>query len=97
MPSSVIICTTRSLRVASFIGCSHQLLFNYLDGSITLEELLQPATNEFKSNEDLDFSPDTTAAWIKSLRPEEQMFLVFQGFQAFKERFDYLIEKKLMN
>ena len=82
-------------RLASFIGCSHQSLFAYLDGSITLEELLQPnSTNDIKVQDDLDFSHDTAAAWIKSLNPEEQLFIVSQGFQAFQERLNDLVEQK---
>ncbi len=82
-------------RLASFIGCSHQSLFAYLDGSITLEELLQPnPTNDIRVQDDLDFSHDTAAAWIKSLNPEEQLFIVSQGFQAFQERLNDLVEQK---
>jgi hypothetical protein len=82
-------------RLASFISCSHQSLFAYLDGSITLEELLQPnPTNDIRVQDDLDFSHDTAAAWIKSLNPEEQLFIVSQGFQAFQERLNDLVEQK---
>ena len=82
-------------RLASFIGCSHQSLFAYLDGSITLEELLQPnPTNDIRVQDDLDFSHDTAAAWIKSLNPEEQLFIVSQGFQAFQEKLNDLVEQK---
>ncbi|MEO1373118.1 MAG: hypothetical protein AAFW70_02095 [Cyanobacteria bacterium J06635_10] len=82
-------------RLASFIGCSHQSLFAYLDGSITLEELLQPnSTNDIKVEDDLDFSHDTAAAWIKSLKPQEQLFIVSQGFQAFQEKLNDLVEQK---
>ena len=82
-------------RLASFIGCSHQSLFAYLDGSITIEELLQPTSkNYIKVEDDSDFSPDTAAAWIKSLQPEEQLFIASQGFQAFQEQLNYFIEQK---
>lgn len=82
-------------RLTSFIGCSHQSLFAYLDGSITLEQLFQPTpANELSSEKRLDLSPDATTEWIKSLQPEEQMFLLFQGFQVFKESFECIIEQK---
>jgi hypothetical protein len=60
-----------------------------------LEELLQPKpTNDIRVQDDLDFSHDTAAAWIKSLNPEEQLFIVSQGFQAFQERLNDLVEQK---
>lgn len=66
-----------------------------MDGSITLEQLFQPTpASELISEKRLDFSPDATTEWIKSLQPEEQMFLLFQGFQVFKESFDCIIEQK---
>ncbi|BAY87747.1 hypothetical protein NIES267_72710 (plasmid) [Calothrix parasitica NIES-267] len=82
-------------RLTNFIGCSHQSLFAYLDGSINLEQLFQPTpANELIAEKRLDFSPDATTEWIKSLQPEEQIFLLSQGFQVFKESFDCIIEQK---
>ena len=82
-------------RLVSFIGCSYKSLSAYLNGSITLEELLQPTlTSGIKVEDDLDFSPDAAAAWIKSLQPEEQLFIASQGFQAFQEQFNNLVEQK---
>ena len=82
-------------RLVNFLGCSYQSFYGYLDGFITLEELLQPtSTNDVESNEQLDFSPDAAAVWIKSLAPEEQLFILSQGFQAFKEQLNNLVEQK---
>ncbi len=81
-------------RLVKFIGCSYQAFNGYLEGFISLEELLQPSSGDLQSREELDFSPDTTSAWIKSLQAEEQLFIVTQGFQAFQEKFDELVEKR---
>ena len=82
-------------RLVNFIGCSHQLLYRYLDGIITLEELLQPTqTNDAESNEQLDFSPDAAAIWINSLAPEEKLFIASQSFQSFQEQIDDLVEQR---
>jgi len=82
-------------RLVNFIGCSHQLLYRYLDGIITLEELLQPASgNDIDKSEKLDFSPDAAAIWINSLAPEEKLFIASQSFQSFQEQIDDLIEQR---
>ncbi len=82
-------------RLVNFLGCSYQSFYRYLDGLITLEELLQPtSTSAVDSNEQLDYSPDAAAVWIKSLAPEEQLFILSQGFQAFKEQFNNLVEQE---
>ncbi|MEO1433312.1 MAG: hypothetical protein AAFV71_30445 [Cyanobacteria bacterium J06633_8] len=82
-------------RLVNFVGCSYQSFYQYLDGIITLEELLQPtSTNNVKSHEQLDFSPDAAAVWIKSLAPEEKLFILSQGFQAFQEQLNDLVEQK---
>ena len=82
-------------RLVNFVGCSYQSFYQYLDGIITLEELLQPtSTSDAKSSEQLDFSPDAAAVWIKSLAPEEKLFILSQGFQAFQEQLNDLVEQK---
>ena len=82
-------------RLVHFIGCSHQLLYRYLDGIITLEELLQPTqTNDAEPNEQLDFSADAAAIWINSLAPEEKLFIASQSFQSFQEQIDDLVEQR---
>ncbi|MEL6163902.1 MAG: hypothetical protein AAFY21_08295 [Cyanobacteria bacterium J06641_2] len=82
-------------RLINFIGCSHQLLYRYLDGIITLEELLQPTqTNDAEPNEQLDFSPDAAAVWINSLAPEEKLFIASQSFQSFQKQIDDLVEQR---
>ena len=82
-------------RLVNFVGCSYQSFYQYLDGIITLEELLQPTSNsDTKSSEQLDFSPDAAAVWIKSLAPEEKLFILSQGFQAFQEQLNDLVEQK---
>ncbi|MEM9927916.1 MAG: helix-turn-helix transcriptional regulator [Cyanobacteria bacterium P01_D01_bin.50] len=82
-------------RLVNFIGCSHQLLYRYLDGIITLEELLQPTqTNDAEPNEQLDFSPDAAAVWINSLAPEEKLFIASQSFQSFQKQIDDLVEQR---
>lgn len=79
-------------RLVTFIGCSHQSFYAYLDGLTTLEELLQPSNDSNDSKKEIDFSFDTTSAWIKSLEPKEQLFIATQSFQAFQERFDKFIK-----
>jgi hypothetical protein len=82
-------------RLVNFIGCSHQLLYRYLDGIITLEELLQPtSTSDINNSEKLDFSPDAAAIWINSLAPEEKLFIASQSFQSFQEQIDDLVEQR---
>lgn len=82
-------------RLVNFIGCSHQLLYRYLDGIIALEELLQPTSNsDALANEQLDFSPDAAAVWINSLAPEEKLFIASQSFQSFQEQIDDLVEQR---
>ena len=82
-------------RLVNFVGCSYQSFYQYLDGIITLEELLQPTSNsDTKSSEQLDFSPDAAAVWIKSLAPEEKIFILSLGFQAFQEQLNDLVEQK---
>ncbi|MEO1558189.1 MAG: hypothetical protein AAFS12_00705 [Cyanobacteria bacterium J06632_19] len=57
--------------------------------------MLQPtSSSDTKSSEQLDFSPDAAAVWIKSLAPEEKLFILSQGFQAFQEQLNDLVEQK---
>ena len=82
-------------RLVNFIGCSHQLLYRYLDGIITLEELLQPTSNsDALANKQFDFSPDAAAVWINSLAPEEKLFIASQSFQSFQKQIDDLVEQR---
>ncbi|MGB6300164.1 MAG: hypothetical protein WBF90_28895 [Rivularia sp. (in: cyanobacteria)] len=82
-------------RLVNFLGCSYQSFYAYLDGFITLEELIQPtSTSDVESSKQLDFSPDAATVWIKSLAPEEQLFILSQGFQAFQEQLNKLVEQK---
>lgn len=84
-------------RLASFIGCSHQSLFAYLDGSITIDELLQPtSTNDIKVNKDSlsTLSPDAAAVWMKSLSLKDKLLVASQGFQLFQDQLDELVEQK---
>ncbi|BAY86100.1 hypothetical protein NIES267_56060 [Calothrix parasitica NIES-267] len=84
-------------RLASFIGCSHQSLFAYLDGSITIDELLQPtSTSDIKVNKDSlsALSPDAAAVWMKSLSLKDKLLVASQGFQLFQDQLDELVEQK---
>ena len=84
-------------RLASFIGCSHQSLFAYLDGSITLEELLQPtSTSDIRANKENQptLSPDAAAVWMKSLSLKDKLLIASQSFQSFQEQLDELVEQK---
>ncbi|MEM6403390.1 MAG: hypothetical protein AAF757_24695 [Cyanobacteria bacterium P01_D01_bin.116] len=82
-------------RLVSFIGCSYKSLLKYLNGSITLEELLEPTLPIVdESEEELTLSPDAAAFWMKSLPLKDQLFIVSQGFQSFQEHLDKLVEEK---
>lgn len=84
-------------RLVSFIGCSYKYFSAYLNGFITLEELLQPTpVSEIKVDSDSEssLSPDAAAGWMKSLSLEEQLLVVSQGFQLLQGGIDKLIEAK---
>ncbi|MEO1377042.1 MAG: hypothetical protein AAFW70_22665 [Cyanobacteria bacterium J06635_10] len=82
-------------RLVGFIGCSYKSLLKYLNGSITLEELLEPTLPIIdESEEESTFSVDIAASWMKSLPLKDQLFIVSQGFQSFQEHLDKLVEEK---
>ena len=82
-------------RLVGFIGCSYKSLLEYLNGSITLEELLEPTLpNIDESKEESTLSPDAAAFWMKSLPLKDQLFIISQGFQSFQEHLDKLVEEK---
>ena len=85
-------------RLVSFIGCSYKYFSAYLNGFITLEELLQPTpVSEIKINNESEstLSPDAAAGWMKSLSPEEQLLVVSQGIQLLQGRVDKLVVIKV--
>ncbi|NJN14088.1 MAG: hypothetical protein HC815_41945 [Richelia sp. RM1_1_1] len=87
--------STSLSRLVNFVGCSYQSFYQYLDGIITLEELLQPtSTNDAESNKQFDFSPDAAAVWINSLAPEEKLFIASQSFQSFQKQIDDLVKQR---
>lgn len=79
-------------RLVNFLHCSYESLYGYLDGFITLEELLQPSSDNLKSKEEQNFSPEIASAWVKSLAPQDKLFIATQGLQAFQAELDKLIE-----
>ncbi len=82
-------------RLVGFIGCSYKSLLKYLNGSITLEEFLEPTLPIIdESEEESTFSVDVAASWMKSLPLKDQLFIVYQGFQSFQEHLDKLVEEK---
>ena len=81
-------------KLVKFIGCSHEALGGYLNNFIGLEELFQPSSNNFKPNEESDFSPEVTTAWVKSLATQDKLFVATQGLQAFQEEFDKFVEAR---
>jgi len=82
-------------RLVSFIGCSYKSLSEYLNGFVSLEQLLEPSLPIIdESKEESTLSPDATASWIKSLPLKDQLFIVSQGFQSFQEHLDKLVEEK---
>lgn len=84
-------------RLVGFIGCPYKYLSAYLNGFISLEELLQPTSiSEVKIDKDTEshLSPDAAAGWMKSLSPEDQLLVVSQGFQLLQGQLDKLVEAK---
>lgn len=81
-------------RLVNFLDCSYESFYRYLDGLISLEELLQPSSSDFKVHKEPDFSPEVTTAWVQSLAPQDKLFVATQGLQAFQEEFDKLIAIK---
>ncbi|NJN13416.1 MAG: hypothetical protein HC815_38125 [Richelia sp. RM1_1_1] len=84
-------------RLVSFIGCSYKYFSAYLNGFITLEELLQPtpvSEIEIDNESESTLSPDAAAGWMKSLSPEEQLLVVSQGFQLLQGQLDKLVETR---
>ena len=82
-------------RLVAFIGCSYKSFLKYLNGSITLEELLQPSSpNIDESQDESNLSPDGAVIWMQSLPLKDQLFIVSQGFQSFEKRLDRLVEEK---
>lgn len=81
-------------RLVNFLGCSYESFYRYLDGLITLEELLKPSSSDLKSYQEPDFSPEVATAWVKSLAPQDKLFIATQGLQAFQEEFNKLVEER---
>ncbi len=81
-------------RLVNFLNCSYESFYRYLDGLIALEELLQPSSNNLKADKEPDFSPEVTTAWVQSLSPQDKLFVVTQGLQAFQAEFEKLIAIK---
>ncbi len=81
-------------RLVNFLDCSYEYFYGYLDGFVTLEELLKPSPNGSKPSKEQDFSPEVAAAWVKSLAPQDKLFVATQGLQAFQEEFNKLLEAK---
>lgn len=79
-------------RLVNFLDCSYDSFYAYLDGFITLEELLQPSSDNSELKEEQDFSPEIASAWVKSLAPQDKLFIATQGLQAFQAELDKLIE-----
>lgn len=80
-------------RLVKFIGCSYQHFNGYLDGLVSLEELFQPSTN--LEQREIDFSPEVTREWVKTLNPQDKLFVATHTLQAFQEEFDKLIKVKV--
>lgn len=84
-------------RLVGFIGCPYKYLSAYLNGFISLKELLQPASIsniKIDKEEESHLSPDAAAGWMKSLSPENQLLVVSQGFQLLQGQIDKLVEAK---
>lgn len=81
-------------KFANFIGCSHQSLFAYLDGSKTLEELLQPDPNVDNSEEQFTLSANAAVTWMKSLSLSDKFLIASQSFNLFQEELNQLVEEK---
>lgn len=81
-------------KFANFIGCSHQSLFAYLDGSKTLEELLQPDPNTDDSEEQFTLSANAAVTWMKTLSLSDKFLIASQGFNSFQTELDKLVEEK---
>jgi transcriptional regulator with XRE-family HTH domain len=81
-------------RLAHFIGCSHQSLFAYLDGSKTLDELLQPDIKIDDSEEQFTISGNAAITWMESLPLSEQFLIASQTFNSFQRKLDKLVEEK---
>ncbi len=81
-------------KFANFIGCSHQSLFAYLDGSKTLDELLQPNLNIDDSEEQFTLSGNAAVTWMESLSLSDKFLIASQGFNLLRTELDKLIEEK---
>ncbi|MEM7555364.1 MAG: hypothetical protein AAF378_14930 [Cyanobacteria bacterium P01_A01_bin.84] len=81
-------------RLVNFIGCSFEAISGYLSGYVALEELFESSVTEVKLDKKADFSPDTASAWVKSLAPQDKLFIAAQGLQAFQQEFDKFVEAK---
>lgn len=84
-------------RLVNFIGCSYKYLSAYLNGFITLEDLLEPTSaSDIKVDREKEsaLSPDAASGWMKSLSPENQLLVVSQGFQLLQGQLDNLVEVK---
>lgn len=79
-------------KLVKFIGSSYQAFNGYLEGFLSLEELLQPTSCDLKLSEKEDFSPEVASAWVKSLAPQDKLFIATQGLQAFQEELEKLVE-----
>jgi len=82
-------------RLVNFLDCSYESFYGYLDGFTTLEELLQPSSNNLKLKEEQNFSPEITSAWVKSLAPQDKLFVATHTLQAFQEELDKLVKIKV--
>ena len=81
-------------KFANFIGCSHQSLFAYLDGSKTLDELLQPDLNIDDSEKQFNLSGNAAITWIESLSLSDKFLITSQGFNSLQTELDKLIEER---
>lgn len=81
-------------RLANYIGCSHQSIFAYLDGSKTLDELLKPDINTEVSEEQFTLSANAATTWMKTLSLSDKLLIVSHGLNLFQNDLDKLIEEK---
>ncbi len=81
-------------RLAYFIGCSHQSLFAYLDGSKALDELLQPDINTGDSEEQFTITGNAVITWMESLPLTDQFLIASQTFNSFQRKLDRLVKEK---
>lgn len=81
-------------RLVNFLDCSYELFYGYLDGFISLEKLLEPCLDEAKLSKEQEFSPEVASTWVKSLAPQDKLFIVTQGLQGFQEEIDNLVDNR---